>query len=157
MYTFLDRVARRLGPHPSAHRRVGEGLLPRRSGGDGSAFAQQAGRRLHGRILGDVTYHGLKALGFEVTCHPEVAGTTKRPDFLVAGDECSFYVEAKVLGEDDTDRRRDKRRNDIYHELNSRVRSDDFQSGFGSTRRALGQYRFGSWLMLHKPGSTGWT
>ena len=32
----------------------------------------------------------------------------------------------RFLGEDAADRRRDKRRNDIYHELNARVHSDDF-------------------------------
>jgi len=44
----------------------------------------------------------------------------------VEGDECSFYLEAKILGEDDPDRRRAKRRNGIHHELSARVRSDDF-------------------------------
>jgi hypothetical protein len=71
-------------------------------------------------------YHGLKALGFEVFCHPEVPGTKKRPDFLVGRDKCSFYLEAKILGENAVDRRRDGVRNQIYHELNARVRSDDF-------------------------------
>jgi hypothetical protein len=34
-------------------------------------------------------YHGLKALGFEVSCHPEVAGTTKRPRLPREGYEAN--------------------------------------------------------------------
>lgn len=71
-------------------------------------------------------YHGLRALGFTVRSEPENPGTTKRPDFLVEGQQCSFYVEAKVLGDDLADRQRDKKRQDIEHEVNARVCSDDF-------------------------------
>lgn len=71
-------------------------------------------------------YQGLKRLGFEVTCHPELVGTTKRPDFLAVGDHCSFYLEAKILGDDHVDLVRDQRRSKIYHELNARVHSDEF-------------------------------
>ena len=73
-----------------------------------------------------VLYHGLKALGFKVCCHPEINGTLKRPDFLVQDDTCSFYLEAKVLGEDFPDRQRDQARDDITHQLNQRVRSERF-------------------------------
>jgi hypothetical protein len=127
MYAFLDRVA---GPVWDRIRRLLEEWV------NGYCLTGQAEiiERLHSKRDIDFTaaywelllYHGLKALGFDVSCHPEVAGTTKRPDFLVEGGECSFYLEAKVLGEDAADRRRDKRRNDIYHELNTRVHSDNF-------------------------------
>jgi hypothetical protein len=127
MYTFLDRVA---GPVWDRIRQLIEEWVKGYCPDD---QAEMVARLRNKRDI-DFTaaywelllYHGLKALGFEVTCHPEVAGTTKRPDFLVEGNECSFYLEAKVLGQDDPDRRRDKRRNDIYHKLNARVRSGDF-------------------------------
>jgi hypothetical protein len=115
MYTFLDRVA---GPVWDRIRQLIEEWVKGYCPDD---QAEMVARLRNKRDI-DFTaaywelllYHGLKALGFEVTCHPEVAGTTKRPDFLVEDNECSFYLEAKVLGQDDPDRRRDKRRNDIY-------------------------------------------
>jgi hypothetical protein len=127
MYTFLDRVA---GPFWDRVRRLIEDWVNAYCPDDQTEMVA----RLHTKSDIDFTaaywelllYQGLKALGFEVTCHPEVAGTTKRPDFLVEGDKCSFYLEAKVLGEDSADRKRDQARNDIYHELNARVHSDDF-------------------------------
>jgi hypothetical protein len=127
MYAFLDRVA---GPFWDRIRQLIEDWVNDYCPDDQAEMIA----RLHNKSDIDFTaaywelllYHGLKALGFEVTCHPEIAGTTRRPDFLVENEECSFYLEAKVLGEDAVDRRRDKARNDIYHALNARVNSDDF-------------------------------
>ena len=36
-------------------------------------------------------------LGFQVEVHPQVSGTTKRPDFLVSSSESRFYVEAVTV------------------------------------------------------------
>jgi hypothetical protein len=126
MYAFLDRVA---GPFWDRIRQLIEDWV-----NDYCRDDQAEMMRLHNKSDIDFTaaywelllYHGLKALGFEVTCHPKIGGTTRRPDFLVENEECSFYLEAKVLGEDAADRSRDKARNDIYHALNARVNSDDF-------------------------------
>jgi hypothetical protein len=127
MYAFLDRVA---GPFWDRIRQLIEDWVNDYCPDDQAEMVA----RLRTKSDIDFTasywelllYHALKALGFEVTCHPKVAGTTKRPDFLVEGDKCSFYLEAKVLGEDSADRKRDQARNDIYHELNARVHSNDF-------------------------------
>ena len=126
-YAFLDRVA---GPFWDRIRRLIEDWVNDYCPDD---QAEMVGRLQSGIDINFTAaywelllYHGLKALGFEVTCHPEVAGTTRRPDFLVEGDECSYYLEAKVLGDDLADLKRDQRRNDIYHELNARVHSDEF-------------------------------
>jgi hypothetical protein len=127
MYAFLDRVA---GPVWDRIRQLIEDWVSDYCPDDRAEMAA----RLRSKRDIDFTaacwelllFHGLRALGFEVTCHPEIARTTRRPDFLVENKDCSFYLEAKVLGEDDADRRQDKRRNDIYHELNTRVHSDDF-------------------------------
>jgi hypothetical protein len=67
----------------------------------------------------------LTALGFEVECHPELPGTSKRVDFLVTGsEECTFYLEAKALGPDQDDSNRESRRRQVYDALNERVSSD---------------------------------
>jgi hypothetical protein len=127
-YAFLDRVA---GPVWDRIRQLIEDWVTDYNAGDRAEMVTrlQSGKddiaftAAYWELL---LYQGLKALRFEVTCHPQVAGTTKRPDFLVEGDKCSFYLEAKVLGDDLADLRRYQRRNDIYHELNARVRSDNF-------------------------------
>jgi hypothetical protein len=128
MYAFLDRVA---GPVWDRIRQLIEDWVTDYNAGDRAEMVTrlQSGKddiaftAAYWELL---LYQGLKALGFKVTCHPQVAGTTKRPDFLVEGDKCSFYLEAKVLGDDFADLRQYQTRNDIYHELNARVRSDNF-------------------------------
>jgi len=127
LYSFLDRVA---GPVWDRIRQLIEDWASDYS----PANREQLVGRLKSRRDIDVTgaywelllYYGLSALGFAVTPEPEIPGTTKRPDFLVEGHQCSFYLEAKVLGDDLADRRRDKQRQKIERELNARVRSDDF-------------------------------
>jgi hypothetical protein len=127
MYTFLDRVT---GPVWDRIRQ----LIEDWAGDFSPDNRDQLVGRLKSRRDIDVTgaywelllYHGLRALGFAVSSEPEIPGTTKRPDFLAEGQQCSFYLEAKVLGDDLADRQRDKKRQDIEHELNARVRSDDF-------------------------------
>lgn len=97
MYAFLDRVA---GPVWDRIRDLIEEWVK----GYCPTGQTEIVERLHSKRDIDFTsaywelllYHGLKAIGFDVSCHPAVAGTTKRPDFLVEGDECSFYLEAKV-------------------------------------------------------------
>jgi hypothetical protein len=127
MYAFLDRAA---GPVWYRVRQLIEAWANDYSPDDRADLV----RRLQSRDDLEFTaaywelllFHGLKALGFEVTCHPEVAGTTRRPDFLAEGNACSFYLEAKVLGDDHARRMRDKRRAYVEDGLNARVRSDDF-------------------------------
>jgi hypothetical protein len=127
MLAFLDRVA---GPFWDRVRQLLEDWVYDYSPED---RAELVGHMRSGRDLDFIAaywelilYHGLRALGFQVTCHPDVPGTSKHPDFLVEGDACSFYLEAKILGEDLNDRQRDQAHNDIYHKLNMRVQSDNF-------------------------------
>jgi hypothetical protein len=127
LYAFLDRVA---GPVWDRIRQLIEDWA--------SDFSSDNRDQLVGRLKSrrdiDVIaaywelllYHGLRSLGFAVNSEPEIPGTTKRPDFLVESHQCSFYLEAKVLGDDLADRQREKDRQGIEHELNVRVCSDDF-------------------------------
>lgn len=68
----------------------------------------------------------LRRAGFELTCHPEMPGTGKRPDFLVEGHGSRFYLEAKLLGDSQEERRRQRERNQIWNELDRRVQSEHF-------------------------------
>jgi hypothetical protein len=70
-------------------------------------------------------FHGLRALGLRVSCHPEVPDVSARPDFLVQGDQCSTNVEAKVLGDGLAATQQAKRRADVENGLNARVQSDE--------------------------------
>lgn len=126
MYVFLDRVA---GPVWDRIRHLIEAWANDYSPHGRADVVRRLQSRDDLEFLGAYwelfLFHGLKALGFEVTCHPEVAGTTRRPDFLVEGNKCSFVLEAKVLGDDHADRMRDKRRAQIEHGLNARVTSNN--------------------------------
>lgn len=64
-------------------------------------------------------------MGFKVTFHPDVPNTTTHPDFLAESDDCSFYLEATVVHEDEVDRGDGKRKAVIYEEINKRVTSED--------------------------------
>jgi hypothetical protein len=127
MYAFLDRVA---GPVWDRIRQLIENWAGDYSPGNRDQLVGRLKSHRDMDVIGAywelLLYHGLRALGFVVSSEPGIPGTTKRPDFLVEGRHCSFYLEAKVLGDDLTDRQRDKARQNIAHELNARVRSDDF-------------------------------
>lgn len=125
-YAFLDRIA---GPYWDRIRR----LIDAWAAGYSPADRTDMVRRLQSdddlQFLGAywelLLFHGLGAMGFQVSCHPEVAGVSTRPDFLVQGDQCSTYVEAKVLGDGRAAMQQAKRRADVENGLNSRVRSDE--------------------------------
>jgi hypothetical protein len=155
-YAFLDRVA---GPVWDRIRHLIEAWANDYSPADRADLV----RRLQSRDDLEFTaaywelllFHGLKALGFEVTCHPEVAGTTKRPDLLVEGDHCSFYLEAKVLGDDHARRMRDKRRAYVEDGLNARVRSDDFFVELRFRKEGVQHPRSASWPQRSELGLVG--
>ena len=92
-YQFVDRSAR---PKVSAVRALFEswfGAYPK---------AQQA--ELQGRCVADFyaaffelfLYSYFKNGGYEVTPHPQVADSTRKPDYLVEKDGCRFYLEAII-------------------------------------------------------------
>jgi hypothetical protein len=67
----------------------------------------------------------LTRAGYRVTCHPEVDGTTRRPDFLVEGIGEPFYVEARAASESDDEITADRRRSRVYDSLD-RLDSPNF-------------------------------
>jgi len=64
--------------------------------------------------------------GFEITIHPEVPNSNKRPDFLLKKDDIEFYIEAKEAKDESSEQQSIKRRtNQIYDSLNT-IQSPNF-------------------------------
>lgn len=59
----------------------------------------------------------LLRMGYTVTCHPELDGTSRRPDFLAEKDGRSLYVEARSVSSSDIMVARAARTNAIYKSL----------------------------------------
>ncbi|WP_141856219.1 hypothetical protein [Kribbella jejuensis] len=59
----------------------------------------------------------LLRMGYAVTCHPKVEGTTRRPDFLAQKDSTSIYFEARSTSLSDIDFAATARRNAVYQSL----------------------------------------
>jgi len=57
--------------------------------------------------------------GFVLEPHPDVVGSTKKPDFLVTGNGIEFYLEAKEsTDKTDADKSIDRRINSLYDNIN---------------------------------------
>lgn len=66
-----------------------------------------------------------KAGGYDVTIHPDLPGTARRPDFLVEGHELSFYVEATMPGTAATAQGLSRRRQALLDSI-QKCRNQDF-------------------------------
>jgi hypothetical protein len=55
--------------------------------------------------------------GYTVECHPEVAGSSRSPDFLVMSTAGSFYLEAKRVSKSDESSSADNRKRALYDRL----------------------------------------
>jgi hypothetical protein len=67
-----------------------------------------------------------KNQGFDITIHPLVPNSSKRPDFLLSKNGIEFYLEAKVAkGESEEQGSLKKRINQIYDSLNT-IKSPNF-------------------------------
>lgn len=54
-------------------------------------------RQFQGAFLELYLHASLRCAGFEVECHPTVAGTDRRPDFLATRGGQAFFLEAKAV------------------------------------------------------------
>ena len=59
----------------------------------------------------------LLRMGYSVACHPELEGTSRRPDFLAEKDGRSVYVEARSTSISDVAVRKSARVNAVYESL----------------------------------------
>jgi hypothetical protein len=82
-------------------------------------------RQFHAAFWELYLHETLIRSGCGVICHPEVPGTSRRPDFLVEGPDGEFYLEARVASERDDKITADRRRNRVYDSLN-RLESPNF-------------------------------
>ncbi|WP_188283054.1 hypothetical protein [Streptomyces sp. CBMA29] len=94
----------------------------------------------------------LLRMGYAVTCHPEVDGTSRRPDFLAEKDGTAVYVEARSASFSDVSGRAAARVNTLYDSLD-KISSPNFvlsidvemQGGGPLPARPL-RSRLGKWL-----------
>lgn len=82
-------------------------------------------RQFHAAFWELYLHETLIRSGCRVVCHPEVSGTSRRPDFLVEGPDGEFYLEARVASEADDKITADRRRNRVYDSLD-RLDSPNF-------------------------------
>jgi hypothetical protein len=66
-----------------------------------------------------------RRLGFEITIHPEVTGTTRRPDFRVEQPGMAFYLEGTVIADSDEELER-RRREAVVMDMINETRNDHF-------------------------------
>lgn len=67
----------------------------------------------------------LLRMGYSVTCHPELEGTNRRPDFLAEKDGRSIYIEARSASSSDVAVGKSARVNAVYESLD-RLDSPNF-------------------------------
>lgn len=70
-----------------------------------------------------------KKLGYKVKIHPNIEGTTKKPDFLIEKDGVEIYVEAKISKDKNSkEEALEKMTNQFYDSMN-KLRSNNFMIG----------------------------
>jgi hypothetical protein len=126
LYSFLDRVA---SPFFANVRELIEGwyagLPPEMQPDIRSRFRSGNKGQTFGAFWEMYLHEVLTRAGFQLIPHPEIQGTTKRPDFLVtASDSRSFYLEATTVGplDDAAERRFDR----VLDAVNT-VKSNNFR------------------------------
>lgn len=70
-----------------------------------------------------------RRLGYSVTVHPNVSGTTAQPDFLVVRDDEELYVEAAVVFSGIVDEERHNAREAWIYDLVNKASNPDFHVG----------------------------
>lgn len=71
-------------------------------------------------------YQLFSNLGFQITIHPKIPGSSKKPDFLLIKGECQFYLEAKEARDiSQEEQAQNNMINQLYDQL-SKVRLSNF-------------------------------
>lgn len=67
-----------------------------------------------------------KCLGFTITLHPDIPGSSKKPDFLLKKNNLEIYAEAKITKyQSQSDEANERRVNEFYDTLN-KMKSENF-------------------------------
>lgn len=65
-------------------------------------------------------------LGYDITIHPDLPSSPKKPDFLISKDNLELYIEAKVVkGKTMEQEAFERKRNEFYDNLN-KLNTKDF-------------------------------
>ena len=141
-YDFLNRSAL---PERSRIRKLLESWFSKIDAGsqrDIQARFQRPEEYTHEGALFELLLHELLTdLGFALTFHPEIEGTSKRPDFLICRGSQKLYLEATVVGDRSGPFTRSANEQDVVNKLNS-LTSSDFYLGVhmeGDLSRTLGK------------------
>lgn len=125
-FQFLDRVS---GPYWDQVRDLIEDWFSRLCS---EAQADVRGRlrskddrQFKGAMFELYLHECLFRMGYSVTCHPELEGTSRRPDFLAEKDGRSIYVEARSASSSDVAVGKSARVNTVYESLD-RLDSPNF-------------------------------
>lgn len=115
---FLDRVS---GPYWDQVRDLVDDWFSRLcvdAQADVRGRLQSRDNRQSGGAFFELYLHEcLLRMGYTVTCHPELAGTSRRPDFLAEKDGQSMYVEARSASSSDDMVAKSARVNAVYKSL----------------------------------------
>ncbi|MEO6504354.1 MAG: hypothetical protein ABIQ09_20900 [Jatrophihabitantaceae bacterium] len=96
----------------------------------------QDDRQFNGAFFELYLHESLRRAGYQITCHPKLSGTTRRPDFLVSRDGDAFYLEAKTIG-GAGDVAQGNRLKTVYDALNRLVSPNFFLSVEVETQGAI--------------------
>ncbi|MFK4083645.1 hypothetical protein ACI2LF_06020 [Kribbella sp. NPDC020789] len=117
-FQFLDRVS---GPYWEQVRDLVEDwfsrLCPDAQPDVRGRLRSRDNRQFSGAFFELYLHECLLRMGYAVTCHPEIEGTTRRPDFLAVKDGKSTYFEARSASPSDIETGATARRNNVYESL----------------------------------------
>lgn len=115
---FLDRVS---GPYWDQVRDLIEDwfsrLCPDAQADVRGRLRSKDDRQSKGAFFELYLHECLLRMGYTVTCHPELEGTSRRPDFLAEKDGRSIYVEARSASSSDVAVGKAARVNAVYESL----------------------------------------
>lgn len=125
-FQFLDRVS---GPYWDQVRDLIEDwfsrLCPDAQADVRGRLRSKDDRQFNGAFFELYLHECLFRMGYSVTCHPELEGTSRRPDFLAEKDGRSIYVEARSASSSDVAVGKSARVNAVYASLD-RLDSPNF-------------------------------
>ncbi len=125
-FHFLDRVS---GPYWDQVRGLIENwfcrLCPDAQADVRGRLRSKDDRQSKGAFFELYLHECLLRMGYTVTCHPEVEGTSRRPDFLAEKDGRRIYVEARSASSSDVAVGKSARVNAVYESLD-RLDSPNF-------------------------------
>ena len=99
-FTFLNRIAGDYWEHPRALMQGWLDRLPSEQEYNDlrNRIRSRDDEQFRSAFLELYLHESLLRAGYAVTIHPEVQGTSRRPDFLAERDDLRFYVEAIAPG-----------------------------------------------------------